>query len=66
MKKTLILILSLVALASAWGSGMPWYRQACWWGNYGYEYGYIGIYEQNGTTIQVFIGPQYCPYTIYR
>ena len=66
MKKTLILILSLVALASACGSGQPWYLQTCYMGHYGYEYGYIGIYEQAGTTISLWFGSKYCPYQVYR
>ena len=32
----------------------------CTWGQYGYEYGYIGTYNVNGQTYQVFFGSNYC------
>ena len=36
---------------------------SCDWGQYGYEYGYIGIYEGNdGQTFQQFFGDSYCEY----
>jgi len=66
MKKTLILILALVALASAWGSGWPWYLEKCTYERSGYEYGYLGVYKQGNDYIRIWFGSQYCPYTIYR
>jgi len=35
---------------------------SCSWGQYGYEYGYIGTYNVNGKTYQVFFGNSYCKY----
>jgi hypothetical protein len=35
---------------------------SCQWGQYGYQYGYIGTYNVNGQTYSQFFGNQYCPY----
>ena len=35
---------------------------SCDWGQYGYEYGYIGTYEVNGQYYRVFFGSNYCAY----
>ena len=32
----------------------------CKWGQYGYQYGYIGTYNVNGQHYQVFFGNSYC------
>lgn len=35
---------------------------SCDWGQFGYEYGYIGTYKVNGQLYQVFFGSNYCQY----
>ena len=34
----------------------------CDWGQYGYQYGYIGTYDVNGKIYQIFFGSNYCQY----
>ena len=38
--------------------------ESCKWGQYGYEYGYIGTYKIAGQSqrYQVFFGDSYCEY----
>jgi len=35
---------------------------SCDWGNFGYNYGYIGKYNVNGQIYKVFFGSNYCEY----
>ena len=35
---------------------------SCDYGQWGYQYGYIGTYEANGQMYQVFFGSSYCRY----
>jgi hypothetical protein len=35
---------------------------SCDWGQYGYEYGYIGTYKVNGDIYRIFFGSNYCAY----
>ena len=35
---------------------------SCTWGQYGNQYGHIGVYNVNGQTISQFFGNSYCPY----
>ena len=36
---------------------------SCDWGQYGYEYGYVGTYKlANGQIHQIYFGNNYCPY----
>ncbi len=35
---------------------------SCDYGQYGYEYGYIGTYDVNGKKYQIFFGSNYCQY----
>ena len=35
---------------------------SCDWGQYGYEYGYIGTYDVNGQYYKIFFGSDYCEY----
>lgn len=35
---------------------------SCKWGQYGYQYGYVGTYKVNGQIISQFFGNTYCPY----
>ncbi|HID69359.1 MAG TPA: hypothetical protein EYP35_02600 [Desulfobacterales bacterium] len=66
MKK---LVLSLIAIAifssvaNAYTIGGAYASlESCTWGQYGYEYGNIGIYNVNGKMYQVFFGSNYCEY----
>lgn len=34
---------------------------SCTWGQFGYQYGYLGTYNVNGQMITQFFGSSYCP-----
>ena len=63
----LVLILSMFFLFNNVGhayniGGAYAHLVSCEWGQYGYEYGYIGTYEVNGQYYKVFFGSNYCEY----
>ena len=66
MKKLFLAIVTFVALsssASAYTIGGAYASLvSCDWGQYGYEYGYIGTYKVNGSFYRLFFGSNYCPY----
>lgn len=61
--KNLILAIILTSCLSAHTIGGAYASLvSCNWGQYGYEYGYIGEYEVNGETYTEFFGDEYCEY----
>ena len=68
MKCILIsLLLSVMAIfsttANAYTIGGAYAQLiSCDWGQYGYEYGYIGTYKVNGDIYRIFFGSSYCEY----
>ena len=62
MKKILAVILfSLSTQVSAYNIGGAYAQLVkCEWGQYGYQYGYIGTYNVNGKYYQVFFGNSNC------
>jgi hypothetical protein len=64
MKKVLLLITSLFIFntANAFTIGGAFAQLInCKWGQYGYEYGYIGTYKVDKQIISMFFGNNYCP-----
>lgn len=64
MKKLLIAVL-LVTSTSAFCfeiHGAYARLVSCTWGQMGYDYGNIGIYDVNGKMYQVFFGSNWCAY----
>ncbi len=64
MKKIILVLLMLVSptvfsyqIGGAYASLI-----SCDWGQYGYEYGYIGTYEVNGDIYRIYFGSNYCEY----
>lgn len=57
---TLLLTLSLNTHAYTVGGAYA-YLINCTYGQYGYQYGYLGTYSVNGRIITVFFGNSYCP-----
>ena len=35
---------------------------SCTWGQLGYQYGWIGVYNVNGQMVSQFFGDSYCPF----
>jgi hypothetical protein len=69
MKSKLVMLIASAMLLSATLSARAYtiggaYAQlvSCEYGQYGYEYGYIGTYEVNGRYYEVFFGSNYCAY----
>ncbi|WP_323593075.1 hypothetical protein [Aliarcobacter butzleri] len=66
MKKLMlgiIIIMSFALSMYAYDVGGAYARLInCNWGQYGYEYGYIGTYDVNGKIYQIYFGPNYCQY----
>jgi len=63
MKKLLLslVVLFTVGFANAYNIGGAFAQlQKCSWGQFGYQYGYIGTYLANGQVYQVFFGNQFC------
>ena len=63
----LVLTLSLFFISNTMGhaytiGGAYASLESCEWGQFGYEYGYIGTYKANGQYYQVFFGGNYCEY----
>lgn len=66
LKRTKVLVfLSIVTWPTAVQAhtigGAYAHLEKCEWGQYGYEYGWIGTYDVNGQTIVQFFGSKYCP-----
>ncbi len=65
MKKILLLISSLFiySTANSYEIGGAYAQLLnCKWGQYGYEYGYIGTYKANNQIYSIFFGNNYCSY----
>lgn len=65
MKKLYLFLclLAVVSFANAYTIGGAYASLIkCEWGNYGYEYGYIGTYNVNGKIYSIFFGSKYCEY----
>jgi len=66
MKKFIFGLLAILVISTsvqAYTIGGAYARLlSCDWGQYGYEYGYIGTYDVNGKIYQVFFGSNYCQY----
>jgi hypothetical protein len=66
MKKILIGIIILMSFVSSMNAyiigGAYAQLLKCNWGQYGYEYGYIGTYDVNGNIYQIYFGSNYCQY----
>ena len=58
-------LLTLLILSSVSFAGLPWMLQTCKYTHQGYEYGYVGVYEQNGDYIKIWFGTTYCPSFYY-
>ena len=61
----LVIFLSIfgISIATAHTIGGAYAEQiSCVWGQFGYDYGYIGTYKVNGQIISQFFGNTYCPY----
>ena len=64
MKKLLIAITLLLSTqAQSYTIGGAYASLvSCDYGQWGYQYGYIGTYRANGQMYQVFFGSSYCRY----
>lgn len=66
MKKLIVGLLmatSFTSAANAYTIGGAYASLlSCDYGQYGYEYGYIGTYKVNGQIYQVYFGQNYCEY----
>jgi hypothetical protein len=65
MKKLITLVLFGLAMTSthAYTIGGAYASLLdCRWGQFGYQYGYIGTYRVNGQIISQFFGNRYCPF----
>jgi len=65
MKKLLLslAVLFTVSSVNAYNIGGAFAQlQSCNWGQYGYQYGYIGTYLANGQVYRIFFGNQFCQY----
>lgn len=64
MKKYLLLALGAIIFsmsAHAYQIGGAYAQLInCKWGQYGYEFGYIGTYKVNNQIISIFFGNNYC------
>lgn len=61
MKRLLTALLALSTTAGAYTIGGAYAQLvSCDYGQYGYQYGYIGTYRVNGSLYQVFFGSNYC------
>ena len=62
IKQSIILALCLVPfIAGAYSIGGAYAALvSCTWGQYGNQYGNIGVYRVNGALYQVFFGSSYC------
>lgn len=61
--KRLILALALISTSYAYNIGGAYASLIdCTYGQYGYEFGYIGTYKVNGNIYKIFFADNYCEY----
>jgi len=61
--KKLLIICALISSANAYNIGGAYATLvSCDYGQYGYQYGYIGTYNVNGMFYKEFFGNRFCQY----